>query len=390
MKPPRKGASPNVPTREIACVSQSSVLSGLGMSTPAIDLRSDTVTRPTAAMRDAMMSAPLGDDVFGDDPTVNALEAQLAERLGKERGLFVPSGTMANQLAVRAHTGAGDEIVLHHRSHIYNYEGGGAAALAGVSMRTIETGDGSLPVAEVEAALHLSTDPHFAPTSLVCFENTNNGCGGVVVPQSNIREVMSAVRKRSDATGRTIGFHLDGARFFNAVVASEHSALEMADGFDTVSICLSKGLGSPVGSVLVGSERLIARAYRFRKMYGGGMRQAGVIAAAGAYALESHVAGLADDHRRAQTLAHALNNVDGLSVDLERVHTNLVYFDLDAAHPLAGWGDDFIPFLVERLAERGVLLTGSPTRLRAVTHLDVDDDGIARAIDAVQSVMASA
>ena len=359
------------------------------MSRPAIDLRSDTVTRPTAAMREAMMSAPLGDDVFGDDPTVNALEAELAELLGKERGLYVPSGTMANQLAVRAHTGAGDEIVLHHRSHIYNYEGGGAAALAGVSMRTIDSSDGSLPVADVEAALHLSSDPHFAPTSLVCFENTNNGCGGVVVPQQNVTEVMELVRKQASTAERTIGFHLDGARFFNAAVASGSTPMELAAGFDTVSICLSKGLGAPVGSVLLGSEGLIARAYRFRKMYGGGMRQAGVIASAGAHALAHHVDGLADDHRRAKTLANALNAIDGITVDLPRVQSNLVYFDLDGAHPLAGSGADFVPFLVRRLADRGVLLTGSPTRLRAVTHLDVDDEGIARAIDAIQFVMAS-
>lgn len=360
------------------------------MSSPSIDLRSDTVTRPTAAMRDAMISAPLGDDVFGDDPTVLALQDASAELLGKERALFVPSGTMANQLAVRAHTGAGDEIIVHDRSHIFNYEGGGAAALSGVSIRTIESGDGSLPVDAVESALHLSYDPHFAPTSLVCFENTNNGCGGVIVPQVNVDEVITRVGARADAAGRTIRFHLDGARLFNAAVASGEDAAELARGFDTVSICLSKGLGAPIGSVLAGSSRAIDRAYRFRKMYGGGMRQAGVIAAAGIHALEHHVSRLADDHRRATRLAEALNRIDAVSVDLGRVHTNLVYFDLDPAHPLAGWGEDFVPYLVKGLTERGVLVTGSPTRLRAVTHLDVDDDAISDAIEIIEDVVTGA
>lgn len=361
-----------------------------GMTAPAIDLRSDTVTRPTAAMRDAMMGAPLGDDVFGDDSTVIALQEHAADLLGKERGLFVPSGTMANQLAVRAHTGAGDEIIVHDRSHIFNYEGGGAAALAGVSVRTLDSSDGTLPLDAVRSSLHLSRDPHFAPTSLICFENTNNGCGGVIVPQSNIEAVMSSARHDAAGAGRTIAFHLDGARFFNAAAATKLAPSELAAGFDTVSICLSKGLGAPIGSVLVGSTAAIDRAYRFRKMYGGGMRQAGIIAAAGMYALDHHVAGLSDDHRRAFRLATALDGIDGVTVDIERVHTNLVYFDLDPRHPLAGWGADFVPFLVKRLAERGVLVTGSPTRLRAVTHLDVDDDDITVAIDVIRDTITTA
>ncbi|MFT6397413.1 MAG: threonine aldolase [Bradymonadia bacterium] len=342
-------------------------------------------------MREAMLAAPLGDDVFGDDPTVNLLQTQLAELLGKERALFVPSGTMANQLAVRSHTCSGDEIVLHHRSHIYNYEGGGAAALAGVSIRTIESADGSLPLDAVEAALHLSSDPHFAPTSLVCFENTNNGCGGVIVPQDNITAVMTLVRERAQKSGKEIGFHLDGARLFNAQAASGVPVRELAAGFDTVSICLSKGLGAPVGSVLVGSEALIQRAYRFRKMYGGGMRQAGILAAAGLHALKHHVAGLTDDHRRAKRLASGFAAIDGVHVDLDSVQSNLVYFDLPSDHPLASVGEDDIPLLVGRLLrEHGVMITGSPTRMRAVLHLGIDDEDVAATIDAMKTVTKSA
>ncbi len=361
------------------------------MSSTRIDLRSDTVTQPTAAMLEAMVRAPLGDDVFGDDPTVNRLQTHVAELLGKERALFVPSGTMANQLAVRAHTRAGDEILLHHRSHIYNYEGGGAAALAGVSLRTIKSSDGSLPVDVVDASLHLSTDPHFAPTSLVCFENTNNGCGGVIVPQDNIAAVMQLVGDRAAKSGNTIGFHLDGARLFNAQAASGTPVRELAAGFDTVSICLSKGLGAPVGSVLAGSDALIQRAYRFRKMYGGGMRQAGVLAAAGLHAVEHHVAGLTDDHRRAKELAVGFAAIDGVHVDLESVQSNLVYFDLSADHPLAGIGEDHLPLLVGRLLnEHGVMITGSPTRLRAVLHLGIDDDAVAATITAMKTLVESA
>lgn len=361
------------------------------MSSSRIDLRSDTVTQPTPAMLEAMLQAPLGDDVFGDDPTVNQLQAHVAELLGKERALFVPSGTMANQLAVRAHTRAGDEIVLHERSHIYNYEGGGAAALAGVSTRTIQSADGSLPIDAVEAALHLSSDPHFAPTSLVCFENTNNGCGGVVVPQDNIAAVMELVRERAEKAGSHIGFHLDGARLFNAEVTTGRPVKELAAGFDTVSICLSKGLGAPVGSVLGGSGALIQRAYRFRKMYGGGMRQAGILAAAGLHALTHHVTGLTDDHRRARVLAAGFDGIDGVHVDLDSVQSNLVYFDLSNDHPLAGWGDDELPLLVGRLFhEHGVMITGSPTRLRAVLHLGIDDDAVAATIDAMKTVVTSA
>lgn len=351
-----------------------------------IDLRSDTVTRPTPAMRDAMHAAPVGDDVFGDDPTINALQERAAELLGKERALFVPSGTMANQLAIRAQTRHGDEIVLHDKAHIYNYEGGAAAALAGVSMRTFDTSDGSLPTG-IRAHLHLNDDPHFAPTSLVCFENTNNGCGGVIVPQDNVEAVAAAARAAADEAGKPMRLHLDGARLFNAAVGAGTDVRTLAAPFDTVSVCLSKGLGAPVGSLLAGDAATIARAYRFRKMYGGGMRQAGVLAAAGLHALEHHVDRLADDHARARKLALALSEIDGVTVDLDRAQTNLVYFDLDGEHPLASWYSGDTPMVVQRLAERGVLVVGSPARLRAVTHLDIDDAALDRAITVFREVL---
>lgn len=348
---------------------------------PPVDLRSDTVTRPTAAMRQAMFDAPLGDDVFGDDPSVNALEAEAAELLGKERALFVPSGTMANQLALRAQTRPGDEAVVHAKSHIFNYESGGAPALSGLSLRPIDSADGTLPLDAIDGALHLSDDPHFAPTTLLCLENTVNGCGGVVLPAGYAELATGLVRAHG------IRAHLDGARLMNAVVASRRSAADIAAPFDTVSLCLSKGLGAPVGSVLAGDAPTIKRAWRFRKMFGGGMRQAGVLAAAGRHALRHHVERLADDHRRARELAEALAELPGVRVDLERVQTNLVYFGLDDDHPLARVDEQHRSALVVALAERGVLITGGIHRLRAVTHLDVDDDGLARAIDAFRAVL---
>lgn len=349
-----------------------------------IDLRSDTVTRPTAAMRAAMASAAVGDDVFGDDPSVNALEAAAAALLGKERALFVPSGTMANQLALRAHTRPGDEVILHAKAHIYNYESGAGAALAGVSMRLLESADGSLDVDAVSAALHTGSDPHYAPTTLVCFENTANGCGGTVLPQANIEAVARVVRPHG------VRLHLDGARLMNAVVASGQSAASLAAPFDTVSLCLSKGLGAPVGSVLAGDRDAIARAYRYRKMYGGGMRQAGILAAAAHHALEHHVERLATDHANAQRLAHGLHALDGISVALERVQTNLVYFDLDPSHPLAGCDASGESALVAALRAAGVWITGGAHRLRAVTHLDVDAADIDRALSRVAQVLAEA
>lgn len=350
------------------------------MSTMTVDLRSDTVTKPGPNMKEAMVSAPLGDDVFGDDPTVIALQSKAAELLGKDAGLFVPSGTMSNQLALRAHCRAGDEVIAHSGCHMFNYEGGAAAALAGVQLRVLSSEDGSLPIDAVLESIHQTTDPHFAPTTLIAFENTHNGCGGVILDAGNVAEVTKLAKARG------IGLHLDGARLFNAAAGSGTPALELAAPFDTVSICLSKGLGAPVGSVLVGRRDLIDRAYRFRKMYGGGMRQAGVLAGAGLFALEHNTLRLVDDHRRARRLAEAIDAIDGMSCDLSRVHTNLVYFDLCKSHPLAGLASTGRPALLDALAERGVLIVGGPHRLRAVCHLDVDDDALERAIDVFRSL----
>lgn len=349
-----------------------------------IDLRSDTVTRPTEGMREAMMAAPLGDDVFGDDPTVHALEARAAELLGKEAALYVPSGTMANQLALRAQTQSGDEVIAHEKCHVVNYESAAAAGLAGVQLRVLSDDDGGLPLADLERTIHQTDDPHYAPTTLVCMENTHNGCGGVVLEQDRVDGVTSYVRSRG------IQLHMDGARIFNAAVASGRPVADLVAGFDTVSCCLSKGLGAPVGSVLAGDRATIKRAHRFRKMYGGGMRQAGVIAAAGLYALEHHVDRLQDDHDHARRLAEALNAMPHLEVDLSRVQSNLIYFDIDPSHPLAALEPSGAPMLVKALKEEGVLITGGTYRLRAVTHLDVDAEDIAQTIACFERVMAAA
>ena len=348
-----------------------------------IDLRSDTVTRPTAAMRDAMFSAPLGDDVFGDDPSVLALQGKAAALLGKEAALYVPSGTMSNQLALRVHTRHGDEVITHKKSHIFNYESGAPAALAGVTIQHVDSADGTLPIDAVEAVIHQTDDPHFAVSSLIALENTHNGAGGCVVPMENVREITTLGRSKG------LALHLDGARLFNATVAMGIEAATMAAPFDTVSICLSKGLGCPVGSLLVGSKAQIAIAYRFRKMYGGGMRQAGLLAAAGIYALDHNIERLADDHRRARALAEGLNAMPGLSVDLERVHTNLVYFNVDSEHPLSVL-EDGIPRLTRRLEAAGILIVGTHGRYRAALHLDVSDDDLQQTLDGFKRVLSAA
>jgi len=344
-----------------------------------VDLRSDTVTRPTEAMRAAMHDAPVGDDVFRDDVTVLALEELGAQLLGKEAGLFVPSGTMANQLALRCHTRSGDEVICHAGAHLYNYESGAQSALAGIAIRPIASDDGSLPVETVQSSLHLSDDPHLAPTSLICFENTHNGCGGCVVDPENIAAVSGLARKHG------LALHMDGARLFNAAAGSGTSAREMASSFDTVSVCLSKGLGAPVGSLLLGSADHIKIAYRFRKMYGGAMRQAGVIAAAGLHALNHHVERLAEDHRRAKMLAEELNLLPHVHVDLEKIHTNLVYFELGEGHPLVQDGE--AGDLLERLGARDILITGGGRRFRAVLHLDVDDAKLEKALGVFREVL---
>jgi threonine aldolase len=313
-----------------------------------IDLRSDTVTQPTAGMRDAMASAPLGDDVYGEDPTVNRLESWLAERLGFAAALFVPTGTMSNLLGLMAHCERGDEYIVGQQAHTYKYEGGGAAVLGSIQPQPLENqADGSLDLNQVVAAIK-ADDFHFARTRLLALENTMQG-------KVLSLEYLAAARTLTREKG--LGLHLDGARLYNAAVKLGVDAREITQHFDSVSVCLSKGLGAPIGSVLCGSSEFIAKARRLRKMVGGGMRQAGLLAAAGLYALEHQVDRLAEDHANAAFLAKGLSE---LGFDVEPVQTNMVYVQIgDRADPLKAF-----------CAARGIILSAAP-RLRMVTHLDV-------------------
>jgi threonine aldolase len=343
-----------------------------------IDLRSDTVTRPSAEMRRVMAEAEVGDDVLGDDPTVLRLQEYAAGLLGKEAGLYFPSGTMCNQAAIRTLTRRGDEVFLHAQAHIMFYEQGAASALSQVQLRVFDSPDGTLDLEKMEEYVHTDADVHHAPTRLVCLENTHNHCGGVVLPIEHIR----AVREFCDRHG--LKLHLDGARLGNAAVATGISLAEYGALFDTVSICLSKGLGAPVGSVLVGDVETMLLAQRARKIYGGGMRQAGIIAAAGIYALEHNLARLADDHTRARVLANGLAALPGLEIDLHTVQTNMVF---------AGTRETGVPAaeLMDRLAGQGVLaLDEASWSIRFVTHLDLDDDDIEQAIVAVERALTQA
>jgi len=337
----------------------------------AVDLRSDTLTTPTPGMLEAMWSASVGDDVFGEDPEAIALQEEVADILGHEAALFMPSGTMANEVAIRTHTEPGDEIVVEARSHIFAHEGGGPAALSGVSMRTLSAQRGLLDPQQVAAAIRNAPDGGHQPyTRLICLENPSNEGGGAVYPLVLLDEHLALAKKRRIRT------HLDGARLFNAAVAQGVEPSRIAAGFDTVSVCLSKSLGAPVGSVLAGSKRTITRAHRFRKMFGGGMRQIGYLAAAGRYAIHHHVERLAEDHEHAYLLAEAAIEA-GASVDLESVQTNMVYLGVDRA-----------PALERALARRGVLgLALGPDRVRLVTHLDVSREGINRACEALTEVL---
>lgn len=321
------------------------------------DLRSDTVTRPSASMKRAMMDAPLGDDVLGDDPTVQRLEGMIAQRTGKEAGLFFPSGTQSNETAVNVLAPPGTEILVERRAHIYNYESGGPAVLSGVQVQPVETRTGVFDIDDLEARIR-PLDPHCAQTRLLCLENTHNGHGGRVYPIERMEEVSRWARARG------LKIHLDGARLFNAAVASGIAVERYAACADTVSLCLSKGLGAPVGTCLVGEAETIDRARWVRKRFGGGMRQAGILAAAGIYALERNVDRLADDHATARGIAEGIRQVDRLEVDLEGVQTNIVMIRLDGAGSAVA--------LAEALEAEGVrVLPVGPRTVRAVTHLDV-------------------
>jgi len=333
-----------------------------------IDLRSDTVTQPTPAMRKAMANAVVGDDVLGDDPTVAELEHRMAELLGKERGLFIPSGTMSNATAIRAQTEPGDEIVTERHSHIYIYEGGGFAALSGTSVALVNGNLGIMEPEDVSKAIRKGDGSlgHYPNGSMVCVENTSNRGGGTCYPLSNLDSISEIARENGCRS------HMDGARIFNASIATGEEVSRIAMGYDSVSICLSKGLGAPIGSVLVSSAGTINRAHRWRKMFGGGMRQAGVIAAAGIFALENNVERLADDHIRARRLAEAISEIPGFSVNIDQVQTNMVYISCK---------DGDADGLVSRLSNHGVdILTIDDSSVRAVTHLHITDEDIERTI----------
>lgn len=340
-----------------------------------IDLRSDTVTQPTPAMREAMYRAEVGDDVYGEDPTMNRLEEMAAERMGKEAGLFVTSGTMGNLVSLLTHCGRGNEIILGDQAHIFYYEAGGASALGGAIFRTVPNlPDGSLDSQTVEHAIR-GSNVHFPRTRLIALENTHNRCGGTVLSVAQMAEIKAIADRYGLAT------HLDGARIFNAAVALGVPVSEIAAQVDTVQFCFSKGLAAPVGSAIVGPADFIAEARRNRKMVGGGLRQAGVLAAAGIVAMEQMVDRLADDHSNARRLATALAEVDGLRTEPESVHTNIVM--IHVTRP--GLGAEVVS---ARLADEGVLINAmDPERLRAVTHYGIESADIEAALQAVQKVM---
>jgi threonine aldolase len=322
-----------------------------------------------------MADAEVGDDVLGDDPTVIALQEYAADLFGKEAGLYLPSGTMSNQVGLYAQTARGDEIFVHEQAHILMYERGGAAVHSGLQVRCFRSADGSLPLEELEEYVHDGSDPHHAPTRLVALENTHNHCGGLVLSAESVRETRAFCGRHG------LRLHLDGARVCNAVVASGTPPAEIVAPYDSVSVCLSKGLGAPVGSVLLGSRELVARALAARKLMGGGMRQAGIIAAGGLYALRHNIERLADDHRRCRALAERLASVPGLSLDLDKVQTNMVFADCRGTGRRAA-------DLVALLAEAGVLaIDEGPYLVRFVTHLDVDDADVEEAGEIVAATL---
>jgi threonine aldolase len=339
-----------------------------------VDLRSDTVTRPTKAMREAMANADVGDDVFGDDPTVRRLQERVAELLGVEAALYVPSGTMANQIAIRAQTRPGDEIIISRDAHCWRHESGALAAIAQVQTQMLP--GYTFGAAEVRAAFR-ADDPYSAATRVVAVENTHNMGGGICWTPSQLAEVTREARALGMAA------HFDGARIWNAAIAGRISERELVAGFDSISVCLSKGLGAPIGSLIAGSKDLIKRCHRFRKMHGGGMRQAGILAAAGLHAIEHHRFRIADDHANARALAEAVANVRGAQVDLRRVETNIVMIDLTDERASA-------EAVCAQAKAEGILLgSAGPRRIRAVTHLDVDRDAVMRAAGVIAKIVAA-
>ncbi len=344
---------------------------------PLIDLRSDTVTRPSSGMRAAMANADVGDDVFGEDVTVRLLEERVAEMLGKEAALFVPSGTMGNQLGVRVHCQAGDEFLCEENCHILFYEQGAYAQLFGIAAQPVTGDHGVLQVEQLMHRIRPANNDHCTRTRLVCLENTHNRGAGRIQPYDSLAEICGW------AADNGLARHLDGARLFNAVVASGISAADWAGHFDTVSVCFSKGLGAPVGSALCGPADLIRSARRYRKALGGGMRQAGIIAAGALYALEHNIDRLSEDHANARIIANAIRSTPGLKLVPDTIDTNIVIFEVD---PEFGSAAAFSA----RLRDQGVLMNANaPQRIRAVTHLDVSRQQVERAAQVIQETAAA-
>jgi threonine aldolase len=341
-----------------------------------IDLRSDTVTKPTPAMRRAMAEAEVGDDVYGEDPTVNRLQERAAELFGKEAAIFVPTGSMGNQIAVKLHTRPGHEVVIEERGHIFNYEMAAMSAVAGTVARPVKSLDGSgvLTWDEIATGLHVDTAYYVAPTGLVAIENSHNLAGGTVYARERTEEICER------AHAMKLPVHLDGARIFNAATAQNETVAALARPADSVMFCLSKGLGAPVGSMLLGTKDFIEEARAWRKLLGGGMRQVGVLAAAGLVALEETPPKLHDDHANARRLAEGIAELPGVEIDPERVVTNIVIFDVSDT----GVAADAI---CARLQERGVLASGFGTSIRMVTHYDVSREGIETALGALREVI---
>ena len=345
------------------------------MTTTMIDLRSDTVTHPTRSMREAMATAEVGDDVYGEDPTVNRLEERAAELMGREAAVYVPTGTMGNQIAIHIHTHPGSEVVAEAGAHVFNFEMGAMAAISGALPRPVETADGILDPEQVEAAIQPPAG-YRTPTSLLVLENSHNLAGGRVTPPARMTELVAVARRHG------LPVHLDGARIHNAAAALGMTAAELADGCDTVMFCLSKGLGAPVGSMLVGDTDTITEARRVRKMLGGGMRQAGIIAAAGLIALDEVLPMLTDDNRRAHDLAVGLAGIPGIVLDPDTVETNIVFFSLADDAPMDA------AELATRLAAKGVLCHPlGRDSIRMVTHYHISDEDITRTVETTSKVL---
>ncbi len=337
--------------------------------TQLIDLRSDTVTKPTPPMLEAMQAAPVGDDVYGEDPTIKALEEKTARMFGLEAGLFCASGTMTNQLAIKIHTQPGDEVICDRLAHIYNYEGGGIAFNSGASVRLLHGNRGVFTAADVEANIN-ANDIHFPRTSLVSIENTVNKGGGSYYTHTQIAAIREVCQKNG------LSLHLDGARIFNALTETKETTAELGSYFDTISVCLSKGLGAPVGSVLVGSQVHIAKARRVRKLFGGAWRQAGYLAAAGIYALDHHVSRLAEDHRRARILSDVLHRLPFV-IEVLPVQTNIIIFTLTS--------ETATQKLLQHLKNNQILTAAfAKNQIRMVTHLDFDDAMLAKVCEVLE------